>query len=136
MKSIYITILCVAFYFPCISNAQVGTVKMSNSITKMEKTYQVGIEYFDIDISGITGWNKCTVQPLKVFQHQGQSRMRVDIACSTKNGELIALNCSTGKGDLDLSITQLLSTGSKLSQNNRISTSGYMDITLFCEYYR
>ena len=136
MKQIFITIVSIVFLLPNISKAQIGTVKIFNSVTKMEKSYKVGVEYFDIDVSSISGWNKCMVRPLRVFQHEGQLRMRVDTACSTKNGELITLNCSTGKGDLDLSISQLLSTGSKLTQNNRINTNGYMDITLFCEYYR
>ncbi len=136
MKLIFITILGFNLLIPAITFAQVGTVKIQNSITKIEKEYQAGVEYFDIDVSSVTGWNKCTVQPLKVFQHEGKQRMRVDMACSTKAGQLVAFSCSTGKGNLDLSITQLLATGSKLTNNNQINSNGYVDITIFCEYYR
>lgn len=136
MKSIFITIFAIALLMPAISNAQVGTVRIKNSAAKAEREYQVGVEYQNIDASNINGWSKCTVQPLKVFQHEGQSRMRVDMACYTKGGQMITFSCSTGKGGHDLSITQLLATGSKLNYNNNIDTSGYMDIALFCEYFR
>jgi len=64
MKQIFITIVTIVFLLPNISKAQVGTVKIFNSVTKMEKSYKVGVEYFDIDVSSISGWNKCMVQPL------------------------------------------------------------------------
>jgi len=136
MKSIFITFLAASLLSPIIAVAQVGTVKIQNTVTKMDKTYQVGVEYFDIDATSISGCNKCTVQPLKVFQHEGQSRMRVDMSCSTKSGQLVTFSCSTGKGGHDLSITQLLATGSKLNHSNEINTSGFIDMSLFCEYYR
>ena len=136
MKSIFISFLTICLLLPIISNAQVGTVKIHNAITKTDKEYQAGIEYFDIDASSISGWNKCIVQPLKVFQYDGQSRMRVDVACSTKTGQLVTFNCSAGKGSYDLSMSQLLATGSKLAQTNQINSNGYMDVTIFCEYIR
>ena len=40
MKQIFITIVSIVVLLPSISKAQVGTVKIFNSVTKMEKTYQ------------------------------------------------------------------------------------------------
>lgn len=136
MKSIFITLSLVTLLSSLNAMAQVGTVKTTNGLTKAQKDYAVGVEYLNVDASSIPGWNKCTIQPLKVFQHEGQSRMRVDMACYTKGGQMVTFSCSTGKGGFDLSITQLQGTGSKLDYNNNINSSGNLDISLFCEYYR
>jgi hypothetical protein len=131
-----ITIYALLLIVPAVSYGQVGTVKTTNGITKFQKEYSVGVEHLNIDTSSIPGWSKCTIQPLKVFQNEGQSRMRVDMACYTKGGQMVTFSCSTGKGGFDLSITQLQGTGSKLDTNNNINSSGFLDIALFCEYYR
>ena len=136
MKSIFITFSLVALLSSLNAMAQVGTVKTTNGLTKAQKDYSVGVEYLNIDANSIPGWHKCTVQPLKVFQHEGQPRMRVDMACYTKGGQMVTFSCSTGKGGFDLSVTQLQGTGSKLDYNNNINSSGNLDISLFCEYYR
>ena len=136
MKSKFITACTLAMLLPFAAYGQVGTVKTTNGLTKAQREYSVGVEYLNIDASSIPGWNKCTVQPLKVFQHEGQSRMRVDMACYTKGGQMVSFSCSTGKGGFDLSITKLQGTGSKLDYNNNINSSGNLDISLFCEYYR
>jgi hypothetical protein len=132
----FITICIAVLILPSVSYGQVGTIKTTNGITKAQKEYSAGVEYLNIDASSIPGWSKCTIQPLKVFQHEGQSRMRVDTACYTKGGQMVTFSCSTSKGGFDLSITQLQGTGSKLDTNNNINSSGFLDISLFCEYYR
>jgi hypothetical protein len=131
-----ITICVTTLALQSVALAQVGTVKTTNGLTKAQKEYSAGVEYINLDASSIPGWNKCTIQPLKVFQNEGQSRMRVDMACYTKGGQMVTFSCSTSKGNFDLSITQLLGTGSKLDYNNNINSSGFMDISIFCEYYR
>lgn len=134
MKPIFITMLAGILLYSHTTMAQVGTVKLTNSVTKTEKDYQVGVEYTDIDVSNITGWNKCTVQPLKVFQFKGESRMRIDMSCYTKGNQMVLFSCTTGKGGYELTLTHLLATGSKLNYNNNISSSGSVEVALICQY--
>jgi len=136
MKSIFIAISILALFAPQFSEAQVGTFTATNGATKVKKEYPVGVEYFDVDVSDVSGWNKCTVSPLKVFQYFGQTRKRLDSACSTKSGQLVSFSCTTGKGNLEVSITQLLGTGSKVMRNNQINTNGFMDIALTCDFMK
>ena len=117
-------------------SAQTGTIQTTNGQTREVKSYSVGNQKFDINVSSVSGWNKCTVLPVKKLTFEGQKRMRLDMFCSTKQGHMVNFNCSTGVGGYEVSVPQIVSDGSYLAANGDVNSKGYFDISLACDYLR
>ncbi len=119
-----------------IAHAQTGSVQMTNGATREIKNYSVGDQKFDINVSSVSGWNKCMVLPVKKFSYEGVKRMRLDMFCSTMQGHIVNFNCSTGVGGYEVVVPQITSEGSQLAPSGDISGKGYFDISLTCDYMR
>ena len=136
MKKMLVIMLLSLAALAGASYAQTGSIRMMNGQTREIKNYSVGDQKFDINVSSVSGWNKCTVLPVKKFTFEGQKRMRLDMFCSTKQGHLVNFNCSTGVGGFESSAPQIVSDGASLAANGDVNSKGYYDIGLTCDYMR
>ena len=131
-----LTIASLATFQIASSYSQTGTVQTISGTTREVKNYSVGAGSFDIDMTAVDGWEKCTVSPVKVLELNGKKKMRIDMFCSTTQGHMANFSCSTEKGNREVATPQITSSGSKLNSRSIIESTSYMNITLSCEYLK
>jgi hypothetical protein len=115
--------------------AQTAQIVTTDSLTREVKNYSVTNHHFDIPVNNISGWNKCTVSAIKDFEFQGLKRARVDMYCYTQQGQLTHFYCTTGKGNIEVVIAQIMATGSKYNPNlNQINATRSLEMLISCNY--
>ena len=127
----------ITLSYSALSFSQSATITTTNGSTREVKNYSVGNQDFEIPVSSTAGWNKCSVTALKEFEYEGQKRMRVDMYCSTQQGQMSHFYCTTGKGNMEVTIAQIMATGSRYNSRTReLNLTGNLEMVITCNYLR